>query len=250
MQIWQTRKLMSDSTSVVTNQILRTILVITNRRLLPHLQEVSLLAGQILQESGTEISSIYFPQTARLALLLVMSDRSLVEIDSVGNEGLVGLPAILGSTRATNRTVIQISGTAIELPVDVLQEEFRRGGELQQLLLLYTQAQLNKIAQIAACRTHHSIEQRFARWLLLIHDNSQYDKLPLTQKFISQMLGVRRASITEIAISFQKQGIIQYSRGQITILNRAKLESVACECYSKITSEYQRLIEPKLEIGH
>ena len=241
---------MSDSTFVVTNQILRTLLLITDRRLLPHLKEVSSIAGQTVQETERRISSIYFPQTARFASLLVMSERSIVEVDSVGSEGLVGLPAILGSDLATTRTIVQISGSAIELPLDILQAEFRRNEKLRQLLLLYTQTQLSKIAQIAACRTHHGIEQRLARWLLLIHDNSQYDKLPLTQKFISLMLGVRRASITEIAISFQKQGIIQYSRGQITILDRTKLESVACECYGKIKSEYQRLIQPKLEIEH
>ena len=238
---------MSDSNFVVTNPLLRTLIEVTDRRLLCHLEEVLLESGQILYESGEEITDVYFPQdSARCSTLLVMSDKSTIEIISIGIEGFLGLSLILGSNLTNTRSIVQISGRAIKLSGNAIRQEFKQGEKLQQLILLYTQTQLNQISQIAACRSHHEIEQRLARWLLLIYDNSQQSTLPLTQKFISVMLGVRRASITEVAISFQKQGIIQYSRGQITLLDRSKLEFVACECYSKIKSEYKRLLESKL----
>ena len=237
---------MPDSTSIVTNRLLCSLLVATERRLSPYLEEVSLVSGQTIYESGAKITDIYFPQNARLSLLLIMGDRFPIEITSIGNEGLVGIPAILGGNLANTSSVVQIPGTTMKLPAEVINQEFKRGEDLQQILLLYTQAQINQISQIAACRSRHDIEQRLARWLLSVDNNGQQDTLPLTQKFISLMLGVRRASITEIAISLQKQGIIQYSRGKIAILNRSKLELIACECYDKIQNEYKRLLEPKL----
>ncbi len=175
-----------------------------------------------------------------------MGDRSTIEVISIGREGFAGLPVIFGSNLTNTRLVVQMSGKALKLPGDIIKQEFKQEGDLQKLLLLYIQAQLSQISQITACRSHHEIEQRLARWLLLIYDNVENNTLPLTQKFISSMLGVRRASITEIAISFQKQGIIQYSRGQITLLDRSQLESIACECYSKIKAEYKSLLEPIL----
>lgn len=235
---------MSDSTFVVTNQLLCALIEITNQRLLPHLEEVSLTAGQILYESGVEITDVYFPQNARFSLLLVMEDRSTIEVISIGREGLVGLPVILGSNLTNARLVVQMSGKAFKITGNIIKREFEQEGNLRKLLLLYIQIQLKQISQITACRSHHGIEQRLARWLLLIYDNVEGDTLLLTQKFISSMLGVRRASITEIAISFQKQGIIQYSRGQITLLDRFQLESIACECYSTIRSEYKSLLKP------
>ena len=234
---------MSDSSFVVTNQLLYMLVNTTNQRLLPHLEEVSLTSGQILQESGSKITDLYFPQSARFSWLLVMSNKFTIEVTSIGSKGLTGLPVVLGSDFTRTRLIAQIPGTAIKLPTEIIKKEFKKGGDFQRIVLLYTQTQLNQISQIAACRSHHDIEQRLARWLLLIDDDIQQDTLPLTQKFISMMLGVRRATITEIAISFQKQGIIKYSRGQITILDRSKLEGVTCECYDKIKAEYELLFE-------
>lgn len=126
-----------------------------------------------------------------------------------------------------------------------MNQEFQRGEELQQLLLLYTQARMVHVAQIAACGSLHNIEQRFARLLLLAYDCIRQGTIPLTQKYISLMLGVRRASITETAISLQKQNIIKYSRGKITILDRPQLETLTCKCYFRIKSEYERLLKTK-----
>ncbi len=237
---------MSDSDLIVTNKLLSSLISISGQNLLPYLEEVSLVGEQVLHEPKEAIAEVYFPQTARTSLLLAMSDRSATEILSVGNEGMMGMPAILGSNSPTTRSIVQISGTAIKLPAKVIQREFQQNKAIRQLLLIYAQAQFSHVAQIVACRSHHDIEQRLARWLLLVYESTQQDKLPLTQKFISLMLGVRRASITETAISFQKQGIIQYSRGQIAIVDYSKLKSVSCECYEKIKFEYTRLLEPKL----
>lgn len=211
-------------------------------RLRPYLEEVSLTQGQILHKSSELITEVYFAERASISLVLILSDKSTTEIGLVGNEGMVGLSAILGGECTTSHSIVQIAGTALKLPSQILQEEFLRGEELQKLLLLYTQAQLSQITQIAACQSHHIIEQRLARWLLLVRDYSHRDTLPLTQKLISMMLGVRRASVTEAAISLQQAGTITYSRGQITITNPQKLESLACECYGKIQAEYARLL--------
>ena len=233
---------MSSPNLIVTNKLLSSLISVSEQNLLPYLEEVSLVGEQILYEPQTIISEVYFPQTARLSSLLIMSDRSATEILSVGKEGMIGMSAIFGSSIATTRSIVQISGTAIKLPAKIIEGEFQQNKAFRQLLSIYAQMQFNHVAQIAACRSHHDIEQRLARWLLSICESTQYDKLPLTQKFISSMLSVRRASITETAISFQKQGIIQYSRGQIAIIDYSKLKSVSCECYDKIRLEYKRLL--------
>lgn len=233
---------MIDSADEVTNQLLSTLLSSTFQRLLPHLEEVSLNTGEVVHEFETDITEVYFPQSARFSQVLRMSDRSIVEVGSIGSEGMVGLGVIFGSNFTNTSSIVQISGTALKLPADIIQEEFQRGEQLHNLLLYYIKARFVQISQIAACRTHHDIKQRLARWLLLIHNNVERDTLPLTQKFISQMLGVRRASITETAISFQEQGIIKYTRGRITILDSSQLELVACECYGKIQAEHERLL--------
>ncbi|VEP14767.1 cAMP-binding protein [Hyella patelloides LEGE 07179] len=216
------------------------------QRLSFHLEEVSLSQGQTIHKSGELITDVYFPRQASVSLVLILSDKSTTEVGLVGNEGMAGLPVILGGKQTNSDSIVQIAGTAMKLPSQILQEEFQRGEELQKLLLLYTQAQLSQIAQIAACQSHHVIEQRLARWLLLVRDCTNKNTLPLTQKLISMMLGVRRASVTEAAISLQQAGIITYSRGQIVIVNSQLLETFACECYGKIKEEYSRLLNPRL----
>ena len=177
-----------------------------------------------------------------ISLVSVMEDGSTTEIGLVGNEGMVGLPIFLGGNVTTNSAIVQIEGNAVKMDAAILKSEFERGGQLQKKLLLYTQARLTQISQIAACKSHHLIEERLARWLLSVNDCVNQPELPLTQKFISQMLGVRRASVTEAAIALQKAGFISYRRGQITILNRKELEQAACECYSLIQKEFKRLL--------
>jgi CRP-like cAMP-binding protein len=230
----------------LSNQLLSALTEPVLERLRPYLEEVSLIQGQILHKSSELITEVYFPEQSSVSLVLILSDKSTTEIGLVGKEGMVGLSAILGGKSTTSHSIVQIAGTAVKLPSQILQEEFNRGEELQKLFLLYTQAQLTQIAQIAVCQSHHVIEQRLARWLLLVRNCTNRNTLPLTQKSISMMLGVRRASVTEAAISLQQAEIINYSRGQIVITDPQKLESVACECYEKIQREYTRLLSQKL----
>lgn len=233
---------MSEASSILRNRLLSALPSSVYQRLSRYFEEVSLTQQQILYQSGELIEYVYFPHQASISLVLYMSNRATTEIGLVGNEGMLGLPVILGGESTTTHSIVQIPGTATKLAAPILQEEFNRGEELHQLLLLYTQTQLSQIAQIAACQSHHVIEQRLARWLLLVRDCTGRDTLPLTQKFVSRMLGVRRASVTEAAISLQQAEAISYSRGQIVITDPQKLESLACECYSKIKNEYARLL--------
>lgn len=229
--------------SAISNKLLSALSDSVYQRLSPYFEEVSLTRQQILYQSGELIEYAYFPHEAFVSLVMIMSDRMTTEIGSIGNEGIVGLPIILGGESSISHSIVQIPGRATKIATSILQEEFKRGEELHQLLLLYTQAQLSQISLIAACQTHHLIEQRLARWLLLVRDFTGKNKLPLTQKLISTMLGVRRASVTEAAISLQQAKVITYSRGRIVITNPQKLESLACECYSKIKNEYARLLD-------
>ncbi|MEB3220267.1 MAG: Crp/Fnr family transcriptional regulator [Nostocales cyanobacterium 94392] len=212
------------------------------QRLIPYLKPVNLVLGQVIYEPYQRIKEVYFPLRAMISLVSIMKNGSTTEIGLVGNEGMVGISVFLGGNVTTNRAIVQIEGNAMKMDADVLRREFARAEQLQKNLLLYTQARLTQVSQIAACKSHHLIEERFARWLLSVHDCVNQNELPLTQKFISEMLGVRRASVTEAAIALQKAELIKYSRGMITILNRKELEQAACECYGLIKNEFTRLL--------
>jgi CRP-like cAMP-binding protein len=155
---------------------------------------------------------------------------------------MVGLPVIWGGNSTTTTAFIQAAGTGMRMKAEVLIQEFNRGGELQRLLLRFTQALFTQVTQTAACNRLHTIEERLARWLLIVHDRMQSDTFPLTQEFIAQMLGCRRSGVTVAAGTLSKAGIISYKRGNITILNRDDLEATSCECYSIIKNEYTRLL--------
>ena len=233
---------MFDSPSLSANQLLMALPPEEYERLVPYLEPVSLALGQVIYEPKQLIKEVYFPLEAMISLVSIMKDGSTTEIGLVGGEGMVGLPVFLGGNSATNRAIVQVEGNAIKMDASVLKSEFERGEQLQKKLLLYTQARLTQMSQIAACKSHHLIEERFARWLLCVNDCVKKNELPLTQKFISEILGVRRASVTEAAIALQKAGLIRYRRGQITILKRKELEQAACECYGLIQNEFKRLL--------
>ena len=191
------------------------------------------------------MTEAYFPTFAMISLVSIMENGSTTEIGLVGKEGMVGLPIFLGGESTTSRAIVQIEGTAIKLNGNVLKSEFNRGGELQKILLLYTQALFTQASQNAACNRQHTIEQRLARWLLTTQDCISKDELHLTQEFISQMLGTRRSGVTVAAGALQKAGMIHYTRGKITILHREALQCHACECYRLIKNEYARLLKLK-----
>jgi CRP-like cAMP-binding protein len=167
---------------------------------------------------------------------------SKVEVGLVGNEGVVGIPNILGDNIAVTTAIVQLAGSGMRIKASLIKSEFQQGGVLQSLLLRYTQALYALASQNAACNRLHQLDERLARWLLLVCDRIESNELQLTQEFISEMLGVRRAGVTEAANSLQQAGLIRYHRGKITILNRQELEAASCSCYGIIKGEYARLL--------
>ena len=224
------------------NQILAALPRSEYQRIAPHLKPVELIGGQILLEPNEPVHNIYFPQRAMISLVSIMIDGSTTEIGLIGNEGTIGLPAILGGRSTTSHSIVQISGTALQISADIIRQEFLRQKKLHQLLLLYTQALLTQVSQSAACNRQHNIEARLARWLLSVQDCVLQNELPLTQEFIANMLGTRRSGVTVAAGILQQAGIISYSRGKIKILNQKALEETACECYRLVQSEFIRLL--------
>lgn len=212
------------------------------QRLLPHLEYISLTSEQIIYNPGEAYSHVYFPLEALISLTILMEDGSTVEVGVVNHEGMLGLPVCWGGNSTTTQAIVQISGSAVRMDAQLLKVEFARGGTLQRLLLLYTQALFTQVSQTAACNRLHKIEQRLARWLLTVHDRIQSQEIPLTQEFIAIMLGIRRAGVTEAAGNLQRAGAIRYSRGKIEIVNRDSLEVLACECYGIIKREFARLL--------
>lgn len=233
---------MSDRLESPVNQLLAALPSKEYNRLADHLKPVNLTGGEILLEPHEPIKKIYFPERAMISLVSIMMDGSTTEIGLIGNEGLIGLPAILGGNSTTSRTIVQVSGTALEISAEIVKQEFERGEKLYQLLLLYTQALLTQVSQSAACNRQHKIEERLARWLLSVQDCIMQDELPLTQEFIANMLGTRRSGVTVAAGILQQAGIIRYSRGRITILDQEALEATACECYRLVQNEFLRLL--------
>jgi len=220
-------------------------------RLLPHLEAVALDTGQVLYQPQEPIRYLYFPDNGCVvSLTTAMEDGSTVEVGAVGSEGLVGLSVFWGVQTSPYGAVVQIPGSAMCLNADVLKRMLSELGSLHSILLRYTHAVVVQIGQTAVCNCRHSIEQRFARWLLVCHDRAHSDDFPLTHEFIAEMLGVRRAGITESAVSFQKRGLIRYKRGHLTIMDRSGLEKASCECYKVVRQEldsYLTTIVPHLQ---
>ncbi|HEX4539950.1 MAG TPA: Crp/Fnr family transcriptional regulator [Acidimicrobiales bacterium] len=212
--------------------------------LAPYLEKVDLEMKELLFEQGKRFDRVYFPLTAVVSLLSVMEDTSGVEIATVGNEGLVGVPVSWGVTMLNPRELIQaqVPGEALVMDVDIFTSRMSQPGELTELVHLYTQALFSQIAQQVACNSLHSVEERCARWLLLTHDRVGVDEFPLTQEFLSQMLGVRRASVTVVSGAFQQAGFIRFRRGWVTITDRQGLESTSCECYHVVREVFDRLL--------
>ncbi|MEC4983265.1 MAG: Crp/Fnr family transcriptional regulator [Oscillatoria sp. PMC 1068.18] len=211
-------------------------------RLLPHLEFVELSLGQVLYYPQEDITQVYFPSQGIVSLVYILEDGATAEVGLIGKEGMVGIPVILGGKSTINQAIVQMKGSAYKIDATRLKNEFERGGKLQQMLLLYTQALLTQISQTAVCNAQHNIEERLARWLLIVKDLSDSTELYLTQEFISQMLGTRRSGITVAAGKLQAAGTISYHRGKITILNQEKLELIACECYQIVQDELRRLL--------
>jgi len=211
-------------------------------RLLPDLELIPMPLGWALYESGDQLSYMYFPTTSIVSLLYVMESGASAEIAIAGNEGLVGISLFMGGESTPSRAVVQSAGNGYRLKASVVKREFALGGNVQHLALRYTQALITQMAQTAVCNRHHALDQQLCRWLLLSLDRLQGNELLMTQELIANMLGVRREGVTEAAGKLQSEGLIQYSRGRIKVLNRALLEQRVCECYAVVKKEYDRLL--------
>jgi len=224
------------------NHLLAALAPEERERIFPHLQLVEMPLGKVLYESGDTLRHVYFPTDCIVSLLYVLADGASAELAVVGNEGLVGIALFMGGETTPNRALVQSTGHAYRLSGQRIKDEFQRHETLQRLFLRYTQALITQMAQTAVCNRHHSVDQQLCRWLLLSLDRVSGNKLTMTQELIADMLGVRREGVTEAAGKLQKLGIIHYSRGHITVLDRPGLERLSCECYRVVKQETDRLL--------
>jgi CRP-like cAMP-binding protein len=224
------------------NRLLEALPLAESQRWLPVLETVDLPLGTVLYEPGGTLSHVYFPTTAIVSLLYVMENGASAEIAVVGNEGIVGVSLFMGGESTPSRAVVQSGGKGLRLRAALMKEEFNRAGSVLHLLLRYTQALITQMAQTAVCNRHHTLDQQLCRWLLLSLDRLDGNELIMTQELIANMLGVRREGVTEGALKLQHAGLISYSRGHITVLDRPGLEKRSCECYAVVKKEYDRLL--------
>jgi CRP-like cAMP-binding protein len=229
------------------NNLLKSLTAEELARLRPGMQHTTLTLGQVVYESGGYLDYVYFPTTCVVSCLYTMHDGSTAEMAIAGNDGVIGIALFLGGGTTPHRAVVSIGGDAIKISARMIQAEFARGGQLQHILLRYTQALITQISQTAVCNRLHSVEQRLCRWLLLCHDRVSGPEILMTQEYIANMLGGRRESVTVAAGHLQDLGLIHYSRGHIAVLDREGLEMMVCECYRVVEDELDRLIRPLVE---
>jgi CRP-like cAMP-binding protein len=211
-------------------------------RIVPNLKPVTFALGDVIYESQGQMEYVYFPTTSHTSLLYTMIDGSTAEVGLVGNEGLVGIALFMGGETTPNQAIVQGAGEAFSMTATAMQDEFKRGGAFQLILLRYTQALITQISQTAVCNRLHTTEQRLCRWMLMTHDRTRSDELQMTHEFISHMLGIQREAVTIVAGRLQNKGAITYKRGHIRILSRRVLEESSCECYEVVRIEHHRLI--------
>ncbi|GGC16823.1 Crp/Fnr family transcriptional regulator [Oxalicibacterium flavum] len=214
-------------------------------RILPHLEFVEMPFGTTICEAGEQMQHVYFLTNSIVSLLYETADGASSETAVIGYEGVVGHDVFMGGGASLNRAFVKTAGYGFRIKASVLKEEFARGEALQQLLLRFTQALFTQMAHTVACNRHHTIVQQLCRWLLLSLDRLQTNQISMTQDLIASMLGVRRESVTEAARKLQDEGLIHYSRGQITVVDRVGLEDHICECYASIKKVYEGLLPNK-----
>ena len=212
------------------------------QRIVPHLELVTMPLSEVLYESGKQLHHVYFPTTAIVSLLYVMEDGASAEIAVVGNEGVLGIALFMGGESTPSRAVVQSAGEGYRLKAQLLKKEFNLSGPMLHLLLRYTQSLITQMAQTAVCNRHHSVDQQLCRWLLLSLDRLDGNELIMTHELIANMLGVRREGVTEAAGKLHDLGLINYSRGHITVLDRSGIEKRSCECYEVVKRETDRLL--------
>jgi CRP-like cAMP-binding protein len=224
------------------NRLLATLVPETRRRIYPQLQLVPMSLGKVLYEPDLVLPYAYFPIDCVVSMLYKFADGTSAEISVVGNEGLIGVSLFMGGETTPSRALVQSAGHAYRMSGDSLKEEFRSNGQMQILILRYTQALITQMSQTAVCNRHHSLDQQLCRWLLLSLDRLPGNVLTMTQELIANMLGVRREGVNEVAGELQALGVISYNRGKIVVLDRPKLEALSCECYAVVKRETDRLL--------
>jgi CRP-like cAMP-binding protein len=230
------------STDIIQNNLLASLGEDGGSKWHSSLEKVELPNGLILYEPGLLQKYVYFPTTAIVSLLYELEDGASVDIAVVGNEGMVGVSLFMGDGSTPGSAVVHSAGSGYRLGANALLEEFNLGGAAMRLLLRYTQALITQMAQTAACNKHHTLDKKLCRWLLLTLDRIQGAELHMTHELIANILGVRREGVTEAALKLQSAGVIRYTRGRITVIDRVALEHRACECYEVVRKEYQRLL--------
>ncbi len=224
------------------NRLLQLIDLENFNRLRPHLQNIKFEYKLALCEANKPIEFVYFPITGVASLVNTMADGSAAEVGTIGNEGMVGLPVILGDTFAPTSVYIQVPGAGLRLRAGFLTDAIESNSSTRKIMLHYVNAFFNQVAQSAACNHFHTIEQRCCRWLLMTHDRVQSDQFILTQEFLGMMLGAQRTSVTLVASELKRRKLIQYSRGRVKVLSREGLEKCSCECYAVSKREFDRLL--------
>ena len=214
----------------------------TRNRIRSKMQHVRLEHAKVLFEPGQAITHVTFPLSGVVSVVVELERGGIVEVGTVGNEGMAGLTIFLGSDVTRRKAFMQVPGEGLSLPAEMLREETAKGGPLDEVLRRYALGYLHQVGQTAACNRAHDVEQRLCRWILMCHDKVSSNTLALTQQFLAEMLGVRRASVTVAASRLQKGGLIRYRRGQIEVLDRPRLESTACECYASVRASYEKLL--------
>src|SRR5579872_5362360 len=220
-------------------------------RLRPHLQPVSLKYRQSLYRAHRTIGFVYFIETGVGSLVNTMANGEAAEVGTIGSEGVVGLPLLLGDVKGPTNVYVQVPGSGLRIKAEQFKKELARSASMRAVMLLYVHAFFNQVAQSAACNQFHSLQQRCCRWLLMTHDRMQSDEFLLTQEFLAMMLGVQRTGVSAAAGALQRAGLIRYKRGTVTILDRASLEQRSCECYAISKLEFDRLLDdPAPSKGH
>ena len=210
--------------------------------LLPHLDWIQSKLKDVLYRQDDSLDYVYFPCNGAYSCIIDMEDGSGVEVGTIGNESFTGVELLLGAEKAVETVICQIPGNSLRMRVDDFRHAVDTNRRLCRMLQCSAQGYLAQVSQSVACNRLHSVEMRFARWLLLTHDRVQGDDMPLTQEFTAAMLGVHRPSVSLVAGVFQQAGIIKYSRGRLSILDRARLEEASCECYAIVRKKFERLL--------
>jgi CRP-like cAMP-binding protein len=228
--------------SAVRNRLLAALPPADFERLSASLTLVSLSLKQTLFEADEPIEAAYFVETGMVSYLAYLEGGEAIEVGIIGTEGMVGMPLILGVDSAPAGAVVQMAGTALRISPTALRQAFNESEALRTHLLRYMQALYTQVSQTAVCNGHHSLEERLSRWLLMAHDRAEGDQFPMTHEFMALMLGVRRAGVTVTAGTLKQAGLIHYTNGHMTILDRPSLEAAACECYGTVQRHFEQLL--------